>query len=45
MKTVMTFGTFDIVHPGHIHFLQQAKTYGDRLITIVARDMNVQKFK
>ena len=45
MKTVMTFGTFDIVHPGHMHFLQQAKTYGDRLITIVARDVNVKKFK
>lgn len=45
MKTVMTFGTFDIVHPWHIFFLQQAKNYGDRLITIVARDVNVLKFK
>lgn len=41
----MTFWTFDIVHPGHVHFLQQAKSHGDRLITIVARDVNVQKFK
>lgn len=45
MKTVITFGTFDLVHPGHKFFLQQAKTYGDRLITIIARDNNVLKFK
>lgn len=45
MKTVITFGTFDLIHSGHIHFLQQAKTYGDRLITIIARDHNVLKFK
>ena len=41
----MTFGTFDLVHPWHIFFLQQAKNYGDRLVTIVARDNNVMKFK
>lgn len=45
MKTVITFGTFDLVHPGHTYFLQQAKNYGDKLITIIARDQNVLKFK
>lgn len=45
MKIVITFWTFDIVHPGHVYFLQQAKSHGDRLITIVARDQNVLKFK
>lgn len=45
MKTVITFWTFDIVHPGHVYFLQQAKSHGDRLVTIVARDQNVMKFK
>ena len=41
----MTFGTFDLVHPWHIFFLQQAKSYGDKLVTIIARDSNVTKFK
>ena len=45
MATVITFGTFDIVHPGHVYFLQEAKSHGDRLVTIVARDQNVMKFK
>lgn len=43
--TVMTFWTFDILHPWHIFFLNEAKKYGDKLITIVARDENVVKFK
>lgn len=42
---VMTFGTFDIFHPGHEHFLKEASFYGDKLITIVARDENVKKIK
>jgi len=45
MKTVITFWTFDIVHPGHVYFLQTAKSHGDKLITIIARDRNVMKFK
>jgi len=45
MKTVLTFWTFDIVHPGHVYFLQQAKAHGDKLVTIIARDQNVAKFK
>ncbi|MFA5916884.1 MAG: riboflavin kinase [Candidatus Gracilibacteria bacterium] len=42
---VMTFGTFDIFHLGHRYFLKNASFYGDCLITIVARDINVLKFK
>lgn len=45
MKKVMVFGTFDIVHPGHHHFLKEAKEYGDHLIVVVARDINVNKLK
>ncbi len=37
-KTVMVFGTFDIVHLGHIAFFHEAKKYGDELIVVVARD-------
>lgn len=45
MKTVMAFGTFDLLHPGHEYFLKQAKKYGDYLIVIIARDKTVKKVK
>jgi FAD synthetase len=45
MKTVMIFGTFDIVHLGHLNFFKQAKKYGDTLIAVVARDERVEKLK
>ncbi len=41
MIKVMVFGTFDIIHPGHIHMLKEAKQYGDYLIVAVARDLTV----
>jgi len=41
MKKVMVFGTFDIIHPGHINMFQQAKEYGDFLVVVVARDITV----
>ncbi len=40
MKTVVATGVFEILHPGHINFLTEAKKLGDRLIVIVARDKN-----
>ena len=43
MKTVMTFGTFDLAHPGHIFYLNEAKKLGDKLITVIARDANLKK--
>lgn len=43
MTLVLTFGTFDIVHKGHEHYLQEAKKFGDKLIVIIARDSNVLK--
>jgi cytidyltransferase-like protein len=42
---VMTFGTFDIFHSWHRYFLKKASFYGDILISVVARDKNVLKFK
>lgn len=45
MKKVMVFGTFDILHPGHINFFKQAKELGDYLIVVVAHDENVKKIK
>ena len=44
-KTVLAFGTFDLLHPGHISYLKQAKRFGDQLIVIIARDINVRRFK
>jgi FAD synthetase len=44
-KIILTFGTFDRLHPGHQYYLSQARWYGDYLITIVARDSTVSKVK
>ena len=45
MKTVMCAGTFDIIHPGHLYFLSEAKKYGDKLIVVVARDGTSERMK
>lgn len=45
MKKVIAFGTFDLVHPGHVHMLKEAKSYGDYLVVIIARDETVLKVK
>src|SRR5438552_10094764 len=43
-KTVVhCHGCFDIVHPGHIHHLQYAKSQGDILIVTVSADPQVHK--
>lgn len=43
MTKVMCFGTFDILHPGHLSYFRQARKYGDELIVVIARDKNVRK--
>ncbi len=45
MTKVMAFGTFDFVHPGHLHFFAQAKQHGDELTVVLARDSTIQKTK
>ena len=45
MVRVMATGVFDILHLGHVHFLQEAKRLGNELIVIVARDATVEKSK
>jgi FAD synthetase len=42
---VMVFGTFDVLHPGHLDFFRQARALGDFLVVSVARDENVKKHK
>ena len=41
MRRVVAQGTFDILHPGHVHYLREARAMGDRLDVIVARSANV----
>ena len=41
---VLCFGTFDILHPGHVFFLREAKKYGE-LSVVVALDETVMKVK
>ena len=41
MTRVVAQGTFDLLHPGHVHYLTDAATYGDELHAIVARPSNV----
>ena len=45
MKTAMIFGTFDVVHHGHLSLFRQAKKYANRLIVVVARDTRVKSLK
>lgn len=39
----MCFGTFDILHLGHLYYFEQAKKHGDYLIVVIARDKTKQK--
>lgn len=45
LKVVLAGGVFDIIHPGHIHTLNSAKSLGDILIVVVATDKTAQKMK
>ena len=38
MKKVITYGTFDLLHYGHIHLLRRAKELGDYLIVALSTD-------
>jgi len=41
VRRVVAQGTFDLLHPGHVHYLEDAAAMGDELHVIVARRENV----
>ncbi len=46
MKKVITYGTFDLLHWGHIKLLERAKQLGDYLVVAISTDeFNLQKQK
>jgi cytidyltransferase-like protein len=45
LKVVMLGGAFEIIHPGHIHALSEAKSLGNTLVVVVATDESVERNK
>lgn len=45
MKKVITYGTFDLLHYGHINLLKRAKALGDYLIVVLSTDEFNWNFK
>ena len=46
MKRVITYGTFDLIHYGHINLLERAKKLGDYLVVgLSTNEFNEQKNK
>ena len=45
MKRVMAVGVFDLLHAGHLHYLEQAKSLGGHLTVVIAHDDTVRKRK
>ena len=44
-RVVFTNGCFDLLHPGHIRYLNQARALGNALIVAINSDHSVQKLK
>lgn len=44
-KIVATNGCFDLLHPGHLRYLQQAKSLGDRLVVLINSDSSIKRLK
>ena len=45
MTRVMAVGIFDLLHAGHLHYVEQAKSLGEELVVVVAHDETVRKQK
>ncbi|MGI9205310.1 MAG: bifunctional D-glycero-beta-D-manno-heptose-7-phosphate kinase/D-glycero-beta-D-manno-heptose 1-phosphate adenylyltransferase HldE [Woeseiaceae bacterium] len=44
-KIVMTNGCFDVLHAGHVSYLEEAKSLGDRLVVAINDDDSVRRLK
>ena len=45
MKRIVVNGTFDVLHPGHIHLLNYARSLGDFLYVLIDSDRRVRELK
>jgi FAD synthetase len=45
MVRVMASGVFDLLHPGHLYFLEKARELGDELVVVIAKDSTVRNQK
>lgn len=45
LEVIFTNGCFDILHPGHVRYLAQSRTLGDRLIVALNDDDSVRRLK
>ena len=45
MTRVLAVGVFDLLHAGHLHYMEQAKSLGNYLVVVVAHDDTVRKRK
>jgi rfaE bifunctional protein nucleotidyltransferase chain/domain len=44
-KVVFTNGCFDLLHPGHVSYLEQARALGDALVVAINSDQSVRRLK
>ena len=42
-KIILVHGVFDLVHPGHLNYFKEAKSYGDILVVSITADKFVNK--
>lgn len=42
---VFCSGTYDMVHPGHVHFFEQCKKYGNILVVAIGDDETIKEYK
>lgn len=45
MVRVMAQGTFDVLHPGHLHYLEESASLGDELVVVIGRDEKMKERK
>ncbi|MEM9424297.1 MAG: adenylyltransferase/cytidyltransferase family protein, partial [Spirochaetota bacterium] len=44
-RTILVFGSFDMLHRGHRYFLERSREYGERMRVVLARDEEIFQFK